>query len=386
MVQYDLTGQKIMDWIDQNLDAYRVIAEILTDLRPLVRERIESEHGKEWFRDGIPEEVFERLIRNKEQEASIDWYENRYQEVISYAVFPDLFEIILFNTGLFTPILNLAPNPSLLNTRFLELEVMRSKIGRARQVSESEINFLTSFHLRFRRAVQELKGVPVDPTPAEKMSAATVQGVGEDPPDKIADPTVSGAPTDPAADPEFAEAETTVTDRSDASGRPPQRLASPAAVSTASAPVEDADQPDAFEVDDPEEPQATTEDEAGDEVEPKVRETAGAIVKRAMENNDDPAVMREIYREVTGIAEVIWTTDEIPTSAIWDRVSTNPWYESNFSRLELRPLSDFYELISQVRNKRKGGASKAQIQSFLNDSKFATTLLALRDMFQKNQI
>ena len=61
---------------------------------------------------------------------------------------------------LFGPILKLAPSQSLLNTRFLELEVMRSKIGRARQVGETEINFLTSFHLRFRRAVQELKGNP----------------------------------------------------------------------------------------------------------------------------------------------------------------------------------------------------------------------------------
>ncbi len=86
-----------MDWIDQNLDAYRVIAEILTELRPLVRDRVEKKHGKEWFRDGIPDPVFERLIRNKEQEASIDWYENRYQEVISYAVFPDLYEIIIAN-------------------------------------------------------------------------------------------------------------------------------------------------------------------------------------------------------------------------------------------------------------------------------------------------
>jgi hypothetical protein len=105
-----------------------------------------------------------------------------------------------------------------------------------------------------------------------------------------------------------------------------------------------------------------------------------------MENNDDPAVLREVYREVTGIAEVIWTTDEIPTTAIWDRVSTNVWYEASFSSLELRPLSDFYELISQVRTKRKDGASRTEIQSFLNDSRFATTLLALRDMFQKNKI
>jgi hypothetical protein len=116
------------------------------------------------------------------------------------------------------------------------------------------------------------------------------------------------------------------------------------------------------------------------------RGTASAIVKRAMENNDDQSVLRELYREVTGIAEVIWTTNEIPTTSIWDRVSTNPWYEENFSRLELRPLSDFYELISQVQNKRKAGAAKSEIQSFLNDSKFATILLSLRDMFQKSSI
>ena len=83
---------------------------------------------------------------------------------------------------------------------------------------------------------------------------------------------------------------------------------------------------------------------------------------------------------------MIWTTDQVPANPVWERVSTNSWYESNFSRLDLRPLSDFFELISQVRSKLKGGSSKADIQSFLNDSRFATILLALRDMFQKNDI
>lgn len=380
MVQYELTGQNIMDWIDQNLDAYRVIAEILTDLRPLVRERIESKHGKEWFRDGIPEEVFERLIRNKEQEASIDWYENRYQEVISYAVFPDLFEIIIKNAGLFTPILKLAPSQSLLSTRFLELEVMRSKIGRARQVSESEINFLTSFHLRFRRAVKEMKGFPVDPTTPVHDPAAPADDIATAARDEVFDEALAQSKKEQPAKPEIAEDASKVTGGSRAPGRPPQRLASPAATAEANEPVV------AVELDEPEKAPAKTEKDAGTDEPIKVRETAASIVKRAMEENDDPAVMREVYREVTGIAEVIWTTEEIPTCAIWDRVSTNRWYEANFSRLELRPLSDFYELISQVRTRRKAGAKKSEIQSFLNDSKFATVLLALRDMFQKNQI
>jgi hypothetical protein len=367
-----------MDWIDQNLDAYRVIAEILTDLRPLVRERLESRHGKEWFRDGIPEAIFERLIENKEEEASIDWYENRYQEVISYAVFPDLFEIITANEGLFDPILKLAPSPSLLNTRFLELEVMRSKIGRARQISEAEINFLTSFHLRFRRAVAELTGTEPPPLPERKTpeSAAKVDDVQPEV-EVVSDDEPEDTPQ-PEADPD--ETKTVVSEARDKSGRPPMRLASPTAGS----------EPESGAAPEAEPPPAETAEEAeGDDkesAEPAQRETPGSIVKRGMENGDDQAVLRELYREVTGIAEVIWTTNELPTTAIWDRVSTNAWYEANFSKLDLRPLSDFYELILQIKNKRKAGASKSDIQSFLNDSKFATILLALRDMFQKNNI
>jgi hypothetical protein len=376
-----------MDWIEQNLDAYRVIAEILSDLRPLVRERLESRHGKEWFRDGIPEEIFERLIYNKEQEASIDWYENRYQEVISYAVFPDLFEIIIANPGLFDPILKLAPSQSLLNTRFLELEVMRSKIGRARPISEAEINFLTSFHLRFRRAVHELVGSDARPAPSKAEHTTDPKRGGTSKASQ--QPAPASAPEErPAAKPddETAAADAPATaaqdhaveaEAADASDRPPMRLASPAG----SDDEDEAAPPETEQIESP-----VVEPETGDESAVKPKETPGAIVKRAMETGDSRTVLREIYREVTGIAEVIWTTDEIPTTAIWERVSTNTWYESNFSKLELRPLSDFYELISQVRNKRKSGAAKAEIQSFLNDSKFATILLALRDMFQKNEI
>lgn len=362
MVQYAVTGHMNMDWIDQNLDAYRVIAEILCDLRPLVRDRLEARHGKEWFRDGIPEQVFERLILNKEQEASIDWYENRYQEVISYAVFPDLFDIIIANPGLFDPILKLAPSESLLSTRFLELEVMRSKIGRAREISDAEINFLTSFHLRFRKAIEELEGAEVDTSAPPPRAAAR-----------------TSAPTTGAkrAEPEPTPAQT--------AGRPPQRLASSRAEPAPSA-DEDPVQPGPVTIDVEEDEAPAPELPPDADQEAKPRETTSSIVRKAMESNDDRTVLRELYREVTGIAEVIWATEEIPTTATWDRVSTNPWYEANFSRLELRPLSDFYELISQVRAKRKAGAAKAEIQSFLNDSKFATVLLALRDMFQKNKL
>jgi len=378
-----------MDWIDQNLDAYRVIAEILTDLRPLVRERIEAAHGKEWFKDGIPEGVFENLIENKEQEASIDWYENRYQEVISYAVFPDLFEIILANHELFDPILKLAPSRSLLNTRFLELEVMRSKIGRGRQVSEAEINFLTSFHLRFRRAIQEIKA---DDSPVPKI--APVSKTQKVDTGSAQQETLPSEPEQDSApitedEPEPTELEDTVIDdiqveeepvtpATKSPERPPMRMASPTATPEAATTEESTPH---------KQPVEGEEDSESDQAaEAPKRETPSATVKRGLEEGDDVAVLRELYREITGIAEVIWTTNELPTTRIWDRVSVTSWYESSFSRLQLRPLSDFYELISQVRKKRQDGASKKDIQSFLNDSKFANTLLSLRDMFQQNGI
>jgi hypothetical protein len=365
-----------MDWLDQNLDAYRVIAEILNDLRPLVRERLEGRFGREWFRDGIPEEIFDNLIRNKEQEASIDWYENRYQEVISYAVFGDLYEIINANPDLFGPILKLAPSPSLLNTRFLELEVMRSKIGRAREISEAEINFLTSFHLRFRRAVAELSGEPVEPAAAGPVDEAPIPSGDEG----TTDVSVASDDAAPGGDADAAGAAAT---------RPPQRLASaasaqPEAEDEADSPLDSPDGSEAVETDEEPQPESAAADQEGGA--PQKKETTSAILNRAMANGDDQTVLRELYREVTGIAEVIWTTDKIPGHPAWDRVSSNSWYETNFSKLDLRPLSDFYELINQVRSNLQKGYTKAEIQSFLNDSRFATILLALRDMFQKNKI
>ena len=387
-----------MTWIDQNLDAYRVIAEILNDLRPLVRQRLEATFGKSWFSKGIPEETFDRLIRDKEREIAIDWYENRYQEVLNYAVFPDFFEIVTANAELFKPILDLAPSQSLLHTRFLELEVMRAKIGHAREISEAEITFLTTFHLRFRKSVQELSATSteLDASAGVGELAAADSSDADDELEKEIEVAVDNLePHDPSStngsrdrgDDEDALAagsddlETQATEPSPAGAstdRPPLRLATPMTTSH--------QQP------------TNPSEETGSEVEPgpkpapiededtAVRETASEQVQRAMENEDDLAVLRRLYREVTGIAEGIWTTAAHPSTAVWDRVSTHPWYEKNFSKLELRPLSDFYEIISQVRSRRQNGAAKAEIQSFLNESNFATVLLALRDMFQKNKI
>ena len=144
-----------MEWLEQNIDAYRIVSEVLGLLRTAIREGLERLYGEEWYRKGLPQEVFDRLVAAKEREKSIDWYEDQYQEIMEYVTFPDLVEILQMNAKHFPEFIALAPSESLLNARFLELDVMRAKLGRARPISETELSFLGTFHIRFRKAVEE---------------------------------------------------------------------------------------------------------------------------------------------------------------------------------------------------------------------------------------
>ena len=163
-----------MEWLEQNIDAYRIVSEILGQLRIAIREGLERLYGDEWYRDGLPEEVFERLVAAKEREKSIDWYEGQYQQFMDYATFPDLIQILEQNAEHFRGFVALAPSPALLHARFLELDVMRSKLGRARPISESELSFLGTFHLRFRKAMEETPlASDSDQPPAPKPQAAS---------------------------------------------------------------------------------------------------------------------------------------------------------------------------------------------------------------------
>ena len=56
------------------------------------------------------------------------------------------------------------------------------------------------------------------------------------------------------------------------------------------------------------------------------------------------------------------------------------------TKLGLKPISDYYEIISKVDEKMRDGISKEDLQQYLKESNFAQILLALRDMFQRNAI
>ncbi|MEJ2581544.1 MAG: hypothetical protein P8127_07895 [Acidobacteriota bacterium] len=383
-----------MEWLEQNIDAYRIISEILGELRQVVRQRLEQIHGDEWYREGLPEEVYNRLVAAKEREKSIDWYEGQYQQIMDYAVFADLIEIIEYDPEAFPVFMELAPSAALLTARFLELDVMRGKLGRARPISETELSFLGTFHLRFKKAAQQAKekGAAV---PAENESP---QPIEPPPPEPPLEPRPE--PVSPVEPPQATESERKPTEPGDEI-RPNSPTSTPAASEStedavATSPSATVDPgPAEPEVAGPEsvkaEPSETSEDvdEPDDEV-AAVKENepleGAKKLERALLSNEHKAVLRELYREVTAIAEGVWSSEVTPAPLVWEQVTASEWYEENFSRLGLHPLSVFYEVASKVDRKVVEGADRKELQEFLKETNFAKTLLSLRDMFQANDI
>jgi hypothetical protein len=363
-----------MEWLEQNLDAYRIIAEILNDLRTVIRDELEAMYGKTWYKDGLPEGLLDTLVEIKEKEKAIDWYESEYQQVMNYAVFPDLLRILEVSADSFPHIMQLAPTTTLLHARFLELEVMRSKLGRARPISDTELAFLGTFHLRFRKAIDDFKAeAPARRAAgARPVTAPVATQEAEAKTDEEA-PLPAKAVHEAKAKPEDAPADAVAAEPEG----PPVRAAQ--ADPAGSAQEKAVASPRSDEDTAVREP----DQDAARAPEPK---TDGELLQAALEEGDQKTILRALYQEVTNTAENIWSRDVLPNTSVWNRVSTSSWYEDNFSSMGLRAVSDYYEIISKVDEKMRDGISKEDLQEYLKESNFAQILLALRDLFQRNEI
>jgi outer membrane biosynthesis protein TonB len=414
-----------MEWLEQNIDAYRIVSEILGQLRVAIRDGLEREFGDEWYEAGVPEDVFERLVGAKEREKSIDWYEGQYQQIMDYATFPDLIQILEQNPDLFPTLVGLAPSPALLHARFLELDVMRAKLGRARPISETELSFLGTFHLRFHKAVDEAHVEAADERstrapeadPDEEPEELT-EVSDESPADEEDDSSVGiDEPTRPrpavaakkkaskkkAAEKRESEkkaakkkpAEKKTAAKKKAAKNPAKRVRSEEddiLTKEIHAGEDEIKDEDDFEDDDGFEDEAVDEDDGGDDdtnIDVERRSSPEATttnISEALADNDHTEILRHLYREVTRIAEGIWSNEVTPAPMVWEQVTASDWYEVNFSRLGLQPLSVFYEVVAKIEDTMGGGADKNQLQELLRESNFARTLLQLRDMFQANDI
>jgi outer membrane biosynthesis protein TonB len=293
----------------------------------------------------------------------------------------------------------LAPSGALLQARFLELDVMRAKLARARPISETELSFLGTFHLRFRKAFADAPppAATADSAPqdeAPETEAAPPAPPRPDPKPRPAAPKVS--PVNPPAARPKKDSEHSVKapagGEATAPSAPPKRPVRSAAIPAGAAgmgddedtvaerrTIGDRDRDDEPSAKSPAAPEHAGDDDSDSRVGPKK-------LAEALEANDHRTVLRELYREVTAIAEGVWTSDVTPAPLVWEQVTASDWYEHNFSRLGLHPLSVFYEVTANVEKMMRTGGTKKDLQELLKEMNFAKTLLALRDMFQANNL
>ncbi len=329
--------------MEQNLDAYRVLADVLQRLRGAVQQALDARYGADWHRLQELADVVDRLIERKEREKAIDWYSTEYQALMDFATFQDLLDILENIPDLIPQIRILVPSPHLLHARMLELEALREKIAMARQVTEGELAFLTTFHQRFRKAMDEIE------------SSGALR------------PVRDGAV--PRKEPETPQPEPS----------PAPEPAAEGAVKRGTAPVEvPAQRPAAG--------RGSGGGGAAAALEEESREESAPGIHSALEDGDTKAILEHLYREVTAIADGLFSAQDTPAPVCWRSVRSSQWYESNFSPLGLQPLSDFYAIVDEATELRESGAEAAEIQEFLKQHNFARVLLSLRDMFQKNKL
>ncbi len=332
-----------MEEVEQNLDGYRVLADVLHTLRRLVHEALDTQFTSDWHRLPKFSEVVDCLIERKEREKAIDWYTTEYQDLIDFATFKDLLKILEAEPELLPQLKFLVPSAHLLHARMLELETLREKIAMARSITDGELSFLATFHQRFRRTLEKIDSG--EPKPQNPDSPAVeedegIMAVAENPPIEPPEPEMPDAPP------------------------PSVRTSQPRESAAAARPG----------------PQAATAVEVEE-----VEETFPSI-KKAVEEGDTASVLQFLYREVTGIADGLFSSGEDAYPVYWNVVRASDWYESNFSRLGLQPLSDFYSIVEEAADLRESGADQSKVQEFLKQHNFARVLLSLRDMFQKSRV
>jgi hypothetical protein len=333
-----------MSKLDTNLDACQMSSEILLRLRKIMRESLRAIHGEEWVATGIPEEIREYLTQRQAREASINWNLSDAVDILDFAGFLTLYEIMAATPQLLQRFLPLAPDASVLRIRFLELDTILNRIAYARPISEGELGFLVTFDERLKKTASA-------PAPAVEEAPAA-------------------APVRPG--------------RTAAAPTPPAKVAPPPPPAPAPRGGAPAPQPKAA----PQKPAAPPEPEP-EPVPAPVAAAAGPIgpqeLESALKRGDNKVILTALYQEVTALADGLWNGSVASLQArTWEQVRESQWYHDRFTKLGLKPISDFFGLFDTAKEKMGTGTSRNDLQEFLKDHSFVQVLLALKDLFRQH--
>lgn len=161
-----------MGKLDLNLDAYRLIADLLHRLRTSVRERLRELAGEAW-EERIPEDLRLFLAQRRLREQGVSWFRTDSCDLLDYASFSDLAEILAANPTLLEQVdwLPTSGREAMLRVRFLELDTVFQRVAYARPISELEMELLAGLGERIRKSFEGTSRTPTPPAPAKAQEA-----------------------------------------------------------------------------------------------------------------------------------------------------------------------------------------------------------------------
>jgi len=376
---------------EQNVEAYHIVADMLVNFRRIVERGLEKCAGKNYYRDGCPPEVVQRLTERRELEDAVDRFGHDDEELITFATFEDLADLLDSNDDLALLLAGLSPKDETMTARLRSLEVLRRKLSAAVSFNDDDIEVLGVFHQEFRAALARRRA----PTGADTL-ASTVEELEEQqeeheqPTSSLRD-AVAAAAEEGAAEESAAEAETDSPPEEipDDEPVPAEDVVTPSEMEASVAPPPD----DGESADWGESPSDDDGTETGKLATAPIEVSSvtsigdgAAEADLAMANDDDAGVLRALHREVTSVAEGVFDMDAGRPHAVWESLRASGWYDMKLSEFALAPLELFYAVAEEARDKKIAGAGDDEIREFLADAHFTKLLFSLREMFLRQEL
>jgi hypothetical protein len=378
---------------ERAIDANRILTDLLVNFRRIVHRGLITCAGELWYREGLPSDVFRRLVIRKENETPLDRFSGDYEELITYATFRDLADIIAGNDLLRERLSLLEPRDgaSLLD-RLHELEEMRRSISRKTPATEEETEKLSSFYEEFRAAVKSGRkrrdedgdGTPSAPPEVDKTEPEddqeslpeeeTLESIfGPDEPSKptpspgagrlvvkVSSDDLKTIAAEPDSETELSHRSTTpITDVSKDPDTPTTDVSGAPKTPTTD---------------------VTTVPHAEDE-EPAEKHGEPQSLEQAIERNDDAMILKALHVEVTELADGMLRREPKDDQLVWQTTTTSGWFDAKTEEYGLQTLEIFYTLADEYLEAYRNDAKASDLKKMLSEAEFSKLLLALREMF-----
>ena len=129
---------------------YALIYCFENSVRSLLSERLQERHGSTWWTEKVPKKVREKAEQRQKDAQKNSWLEGQKQDVLGFADFGHLADIIIWNWDDFS---DLIPSQHWLKQRFDELEKTRNFIAHNRLLQPTEFQRIEMYVADWNSAV-----------------------------------------------------------------------------------------------------------------------------------------------------------------------------------------------------------------------------------------